>query len=104
MGTGQPILYRMMAANREVMIWIYCNTNKQTKNPLWIKEGNNEQCFVLQLEGDHGDWGSHLLPLVRELARQVENFRGLQAGWAESGCPPSLAGLGDSVVNMGHSY
>lgn len=69
-----------------------------------MKEGNNEQHFVLQLEGDCGDWGRNLLPLVRELARQVENFRGYRLAGQSPDALPHRLGLGTLYVHMVHPY
>lgn len=58
MGMGQPILYRMMPATGKLCFGLLNQRFEFIKNKtsaLRIKEGNNEQCFVLQLEDDHGD-------------------------------------------------
>lgn len=107
MGMGQPILYRMMHAIGKLCFGLLNQRSEFIENKisgLWIKEGNNEQCFGLQLEDDHGDWGSHLLLLVREFARQVENFGGYRLAGRSSDALPHWLGLRTLYVNKVHPY
>lgn len=107
MGMGQPILYRMMPAIGKLCFGLLNQRFEFLENKisaLWINGGNNEQRFGLQLEDDHGDWGSHLLFLVRELARQVENFRGYRLARQSSDALPHWLGLRTLYVNKVHPY
>lgn len=107
MGTGQPILYRMMPAIGKLCFGLLNQRSVFIENKistLWIKEGNNEQRFGLQPEDDHGVWGSHLLFLVRELARHVENFRGYRLARQSSDALPHWLALRTLYVNKVHPY
>lgn len=99
MGTDQPI-FTVWCLQAGKLLFEFI----KKKSALWIKEGNNEQHFVLQLEGDCGDWRRNLLPLVKELARQVENFRGYRLAGQSLDALLHWLGLGTLYVNTVYPY